>query len=428
MFRKFINTPRRFFGLSAAILAVSAVVCAAISVAAIPGHICVVAGAEAFSGLPAFVSIKESEGSAVVAVAATGDTPVTENIVKDGSAAGQTDMYTAEVAISLFGVNVKNVSVDVIPDTDIVPCGMTVGINIDAIGPLVLGTGAVVSTGGSSSRPCDGILKTGDIILKADNKDMTNHKQFTSYIESLPPGGKVELTVLRGGQTLTVQVTCAVSAETNKNMLGLWIRDSTKGIGTVTYYNPDNSRFAALGHGVVDVDTRQLIPVRDGRLLSANIVAIKKGKRGSPGELVGEIDKYNALGVITSNTAVGLFGSINKGNAKLPGRTMKITLQGDVHEGPAQILSNIDGYEVKPYDIYIERLNLYSADEAKGMVIRITDQELITRTNGIVQGMSGCPIIQDGRVVGAVTHVFVQNPLKGYGIFIENMIRQEKKL
>jgi stage IV sporulation protein B len=266
------------------------------------------------------------------------------------------------------------------------------------------------------------------MLIKIDNTEIKNHKQFTAYLESLTPGSTVNLTIKRGGQNLIIPVACAVSADDGKNKLGLWIRDSTKGIGTITYYNPANSRFAALGHGVVDVDTKQLIPVKDGRLYQTEVVAVKKGKNGNPGELVGEVDRYSAIGVITENTAVGLYGTVNIGNKQLPAAPMRIALQGDVHEGPAVILSNVNGHEIKQYDIYIERVNRYAADESKGMVIRITDQELITRTNGIVQGMSGCPIIQNGRLIGAVTHVFVQNPLKGYGIFIENMMKQERKL
>jgi len=386
-----------FFGFSVVLFLCSLMTYTAASVRTFPDHIFLSGGGLTTRGQAGPFRARVEETAAVTAAYQI-DSPVLENIY----------IETAEMTLSLFGVPVKSVAVDILPDIEIVPVGMTDGIRIDTTGLMVLGAGAVVLADGAASRPCEGLIKSGDILLKADNVEIKDHRQFSAYLESLPPGSAVELTIKRAGQNMAVTVTCAVSAEDGKNKLGLWIRDSTKGIGTITYYNPANSRFAALGHGVVDVDTKQLIPVKDGRLYHTDIVAVKKGKSGNPGELVGEVNRDSAIGVITENTAVGLYGTINTGYRQLPAQTMRIALQGEVREGPAVILSNVSGNEIKQFDIYIERVNRYAADESKGMVIRITDQELITRTNGIVQGMSGCPIIQNGRLIGAVTHVIVR--------------------
>ena len=411
---------KRFFFLSLALFLCSLVVYAAAALGSLPEHIFLA---------PEHVALLGDRGGRVslsfspwleeesVPAAFQGDAPVIENIDREP--------LQGEMTVSLLGIPLRNVAVDLLRDVEVIPVGITVGIRIDATGLIVLGTGAVTTSDGSHLRPSEGLIKSGDILLKVNNTEIQDQNHFSSQIESTPPGSSVSLTLRRGEEIITVEVSPVLSSQ-GRNKLGLWIRDSTKGIGTITYYNPVNSRFAALGHGVVDVDTNQLIPVRDGQLYQADIVAVKRGKKGSPGELVGNVDRDSPIGVITSNTSVGLFGTIKDGSRHLPGKTMGIALQGDVREGPAVILSNISGREVRQYDIFIERVNRFASDESKGMVIRITDQELITRTNGIVQGMSGSPIIQNGRLVGAVTHVLVQNPLRGYGIFIENMLRQER--
>jgi stage IV sporulation protein B len=159
------------------------------------------------------------------------------------------------------------------------------------------------------------------------------------------------------------------------------------------------------------------------------ITAVKEGKKGSPGELVGEIVNSEIIGEITNNSAMGVYGTINDESvAQMPQKKMRVALQNEIHEGPAKIFANVEADIVKEYDIYIETINRYSKDDSKGMVIKITDPDLLSKTGGIVQGMSGSPIIQDDKIIGAVTHVFVQDPTKGYGIFIENMLKQEKKI
>jgi len=205
------------------------------------------------------------------------------------------------------------------------------------------------------------------------------------------------------------------------------VRDSTQVIGTITYLDPNTGKFAALGHGILDVDTRKLMTVRYGDVMKTEIKSVKKGKKGLPGELIGDIKTDEVIGQVRLNNEYGLYGKLDNPNSwSSLGSPVKIGLQNEVEEGPAVIISNVDGITAKEYDIYIESINKNSQDDSKGMVIRITDEELLEKTNGIVQGMSGSPIIQNNKLVGAVTHVFVQDPSKGYGIFIEKMLQQEK--
>lgn len=407
---------RRFFRWSVAFFLCSLVVYAVSVVRALPTHVFL------FGNHVSYFDEREGpitftfahlygnlHGNEAVAAAFQSDMPVTDNIHK-------------EMTVSVLGIPVRNVAATVVPDTKVVPMGMTVGIRIDITGLLVLGTGAVTTKDGESVHPSEGRVKAGDIITKIDDRELTDHTQIQEHLAAHTPGESVTLSILRGGEMTSVDLT-PVLDEDSSVKIGLWVRDSAKGIGTITYVNPADSSLGALGHGVIDVDTKQLIPIKQGHLYRADVVAVKRGKKGSPGELVGDVDLNAPIGRITQNTNVGLFGTVDK-ESPITGTPMKIALRTDVREGPATILSNVNGSEIRQYDIFIERVNRFAEDDSKGMVIRITDQGLISRTNGIVQGMSGCPIIQNGRVIGAVTHVFVQNPLRGYGIFIENMMKR----
>jgi stage IV sporulation protein B len=205
----------------------------------------------------------------------------------------------------------------------------------------------------------------------------------------------------------------------------LWVRDSTAGIGTLTFYEPETLNFGALGHGITDIDTGILMASSSGEILESSILGIKKGTQGSPGELKGVfIEDEKRLGIIKMNTESGIYGTLTEnGEKKATKRLYPIGLRSEVQEGPAVILSNIDGNSVKEYDVEIERVSRQNVNGTKGMIIRITDESLLKATGGIVQGMSGSPIIQNGKLVGAVTHVLVNDPAKGYGIFIEAMVK-----
>lgn len=342
-----------------------------------------------------------------------------------------TEQATLDVKLKFLGiVPLKTVKVDIISQKELVPCGMTVGVNVSTDGIMVLGTGTVISEDGKEYTPSRGILKTGDLILKVNEKSIENKEELISAIEN--SNGKVlKMTIKRDNELLEIYVTPIKSEIDKSYKIGVWVRDETQGIGTITYYNPKSYTFGALGHGITDIDTRKIIPIKNGKIMKAEITSIKKGQRGIPGELTGAIyDTEEAqLGTIELNTSQGIFGKLDPKKMKaFPKKSFPIAFQNEIHEGKAIILSNISGDKIEEFEIVIQKVSRFQQDISKGMIIKITDPRLLDKTNGIIQGMSGSPIIQDEKLVGAVTHVFVHDPTKGYGIFIENMLKNESDL
>lgn len=332
---------------------------------------------------------------------------------------------SATMTLNMFGLPVKKIDIDILPDIELAPCGMAVGVRINTNGVMVLGAGHVNGEDGKNYNPSDGILRAGDLILKANDCELNGKDDLMQAVQDSK--GAINFQVKRGEELIEAKVTPVIAASDGENKIGVWVRDGTQGIGTITYYNPSTNKFAALGHGIMDVDTKRLMSVKNGEIRESNVTSVVKGRKGAPGELIGDVNGKNIIGRVERNSPYGIFGSIDiRAQSFMPKERMKIGLQNVIHEGPAKILATVEGTSAREYDIYIEGINRGNAsDDTKGMVIRITDPELVMKTNGIVQGMSGSPIMQDNRIIGAVTHVFVQEPSKGYGIFIENMLKYE---
>jgi len=210
--------------------------------------------------------------------------------------------------------------------------------------------------------------------------------------------------------------------EDGEYRLGAWVRDSMAGIGTMTFYDPQSGTFGALGHGVTDVDTGQLLPLDHGSIMDASVKAVKKGERASPGELKGDFDLTRDSGTLYANTECGIFGKLSAEDAaRIVGAALPIAKKDEVKTGKATILATVSGNETREYDIEIEKI--YSpSGSTRNLLLRVTDEELLAQTGGVVQGMSGSAILQDGKIIGAVTHVLLDDPSRGYGIFIENML------
>ena len=310
------------------------------------------------------------------------------------------------------------------PDIKVVPLGMTIGVRINTEGVMVLGTGSFLGEDGQTHRPSDGLLRGGDLILKANDEPIETKEALSQLVAKSE--GDVTLLLRRDGSEFEVTLTPALAAKDGMRRIGTWVRDSTKGIGTLTYYIPETGAFGALGHGIMDVDTKKLVSVRNGAIMPSVVSSIVKGIRGKPGELEGTVDNSKNLGSVLINSPCGIYGRLDPAfMATLPTEAMQIATRSQIREGPATILTSVVDNKVREYGITIESVNRSASDDTKGMIIRITDPELLSATNGIVQGMSGSPIIQNGRLVGAITHVFVQDPAKGYGIFIETMLEQD---
>ena len=338
--------------------------------------------------------------------------------------ANRTQKYKMD--IKLFGViPFKTVDVQVIPDEMLIPSGVPIGIYVKTDGVMVIAEGDFEGLDHTIKEPARHLLMAGDYILKADGEELTSKQQLTEKIAS-GSGKEMVLTIRRDGEVFDIKVKPQQDTG-GEYKLGIWIRDNAQGVGTMTYLEEDAS-FGALGHGINDTDTALLMDVRRGSLYRTKIVDIKKGQDGVPGELTGVIDynMENRIGTIEQNSVEGIFGTL-EGN--LPEsfleKAMPIGLKQDVRIGEATILCCVDNQDVpREYGVEITAVHLDHDNVNRGLEIRVTDPELLEQTGGIVQGMSGSPILQDGKIIGAVTHVLVQDPTRGYGIFIENMLEQ----
>ena len=299
----------------------------------------------------------------------------------------------------------------------LVPVGKAIGVKLFAEGMLVVG---LSENEGAVSPAKKGGMKAGDLILTMNDVTIGS----TEHLQSLlAENGEREAAfgVRRGGRLVKLAV-CPKKGQDGVCRLGAWIRDSMAGIGTVTFYDPQTGAFAALGHGITDVDTGKLMPLSRGSVMAASVKAVKRGASSSPGELRGDFDLTRDLGLLYANTECGIFGVLPQENRpEAVGEAIPVARRTEVRTGKAVILANCRGNEVCAYEIEIEKLYGGSAP-TRNLLLRVTDPALIALTGGIVQGMSGSPIVQDGKLVGAVTHVLLDDPQRGYGIFAENKL------
>ena len=308
------------------------------------------------------------------------------------------------------------------PAIEAIPGGYTVGLKLYLDGLLVVGTSDINTSKGSFCPGKIAGVSKGDRITKINGEEIESVAQFCSEIQK-SRGEEIEVEVIKGDNVEVVEITPALYTETGDFKIGLWVRDSAAGIGTVTYVFPDGS-FAALGHGISDVDTGTLVSVKEGKVTGSSVCSVLKGEVGAPGDLRG-IFEPGINGTVDKNTSHGIFGKLSE---KVNEKAIPVALRDEVSPGKATILANVEGKNVSEYEVEIESISLFRGKSEKNMIVKVTDERLLGKTGGIVQGMSGSPILQNGRIVGAVTHVFVNDPTRGYGIFIENMLAEAKKI
>ena len=301
----------------------------------------------------------------------------------------------------------------------LIPGGQAVGVAIRTQGVLVVGAG-------DHDR---GALREGDMILSVNGVPLLESAMLTEAVNAAQ-GQPLSLRISRGGQESDLLLTPHYDEGSRAWRLGVWVRDSTAGVGTLTYYDPATGAYGALGHAITDSDTGSLLPVRQGALMQAEIVDVRRGQRGAPGELRGSfLREQVTLGTVRANTIFGIYGQLEAPSVSvLYPDGLPTASRAQVHTGTATILSTIAGQEACEYAIEITQVSRQSAAAPKSMVLRVTDERLLSATGGIVQGMSGSPILQDGHIVGAVTHVFVSDPTQGYGVFIDWMLQQSDAL
>ncbi len=333
-----------------------------------------------------------------------------------------------QLQMKLFGkIPFKTVRLQVIPDLRVIPGGQTIGVKVKSAGIMVVGHHLVSTNDNSRVSPGEAAkLRLGDLIVEINGQPCNDISKIAAYSEEAGRSGEaLKLLVQRGKERFRTSITPAYDEEDKAWRLGLYIRDSAAGVGTLTFYAPDQGVYGALGHVITDMDTQTPIVVGSGEILQSSVSSINKSQSGEPGEKRAHFLKEGrTLGSVERNTPFGIFGKMKQ----LPEHSynpepISVAFAEEVKEGPAQILTVVDKQKVEKFDIQIVHVSKQSSPATKGMVIKITDPKLLERTGGIVQGMSGSPIIQNGKLVGAVTHVFVNDPSSGYGCFIEWMLQ-----
>lgn len=325
------------------------------------------------------------------------------------------------VECSAAGIPLKKIRVIQEERPKVAVCGAPVGIYMETDGVMVIRTAEIRSSDGTVSRPSENILREGDYITKVNGQSIRSKQELIDAVK-VSNGSPVCLSLLRDGETIEVQVTPQKSQD-GTCRLGAWVRDNMQGIGTLTFVEPDGT-FAALGHGISDVDTGKMLQLNGGELYLTQILSVIPGKAGVPGELQGVIhyEEKNRIGSVAENTIYGIHGVLDREKSSaLPLTVTEIAYRQEIETGPATVRMCVDN-TVEEYEAEITEIDLGSENTNNNFVLEITDQRLLRKTGGIVQGNSGSPVIQNGRLIGAITHVFVNHPEKGYGVFAENML------
>lgn len=333
---------------------------------------------------------------------------------------------TFELNLDLFGtIPVKEINVNVIPKTKVVPMGNLIGVKMYTSGVLVVGMSEIEGQDKQKYKPyINSGIEEGDMIVEINNKKVDTTDELIEVVNN-SQGQEIQIKYVRDDDEMVTSI-LPIKNESNEYKLGLWVRDAAAGVGTLTFYEPSTGKFAALGHGIVDVDTGGILHIANGELVKSRLVSIKKGEKGDPGEIKGSIDSAVSIGEIEKNTNFGVFGLVSKKvNLDLNNsKEYEVALRSEIQTGEAEVICELEQGKKKTYKIRIEKVYSSNNYDNKSMLIKIIDDELLEKTGGIIQGMSGSPIIQNGKFVGAITNVLVSDPTTGYAIFGDLMIKQ----
>ena len=369
------------------------------------------------------INIKRANNSNIQVIQAS--TPVESEDNNKYETAG-----TFELNLNLFGtIPVKEINVNVIPKTKVIPMGNLIGAKLYTSGVLVVGMSEIQGQDLKKYKPYENSgIEEGDMIVEMDSKKIANTNELVETVNK-SDGKEIQIKYIRNDETITTSIQ-PVKSESNEYKLGLWVRDAAAGVGTLTFYEPSTGKFAALGHGIVDVDTGGILNIANGELVTSNLIAIQKGEKGKPGEIKGSIDSGVTIGEISKNTNFGVFGLVsNKTNLNLKNaKEYEIALRSEIKTGEAQVICELENGKKETYNIEIEKIYASNNYDNKSMLIKITDERLLQKTGGIIQGMSGSPIMQNGKFIGAITNVLVSDPTTGYAIFGDLMVKQMKSV
>jgi stage IV sporulation protein B len=379
---------------------------------------------QSFLSIPNTMTLFSNNDSADV-LPAFGDGEAVKAIDQEAFRGQSSDKQ--ELIYTVGSIPVKKVSVDVLPDLRIVPGGHSVGVKLHTLGVLVVGHHQVRTPDTTVSPGEEAAIYTGDVLLEINDQEIRKMEEVAPLIEQAGKDGKsVRIKVKRGNETMTTKLNPALDAKDKQYRMGLYIRDSAAGIGTMTFYDPVSKNYGALGHVISDMDTQKPIEIHDGTIVRSNVTSIQKGNNGQPGEKLAEFSmNRNHIGTITKNSPFGIFGKLESDMRQIEEtEALPIALSDEVKKGPAVIRTVLEGEKIEEFDVEIVNSVPQDHPATKGMIIKVTDKRLLAKTGGIVQGMSGSPIIQDGKLIGAVTHVFVNDSTSGYGVHIEWMLQE----
>ena len=336
----------------------------------------------------------------------------------------------ATLNIKLFNnISIKNVNVDILPRTKVIPVGNIAGVKLYTSGVLVVGMSEIEGIDQKKHKPYENSgIKEGDRITQINQRPVSTTKELIENVNN-SKGDSIKIKYIHEEETKECSI-IPTQTSNSEYKLGLWVRDSAAGVGTVTFYEPSTKTFGALGHGISDIDTEKLINISSGEFITTRILNIVKGEKGNPGKIQGTVENQKNIGTIYKNSKFGIYGTVNNISSLNinQSKEMDVALREEIKTGKATILCNLDNNSVQEYEIEIEKIFKENNYDNKSMLIKVTDKELIDKTGGIIQGMSGSPIIQNGKFVGAVTHVLVNNPTEGYAVFGDIMLKQAKEV
>lgn len=329
-----------------------------------------------------------------------------------------------KVELKLFNsIAVKDINVSVIPTTTVIPVGKAIGMKLYTKGVLVVGMSEIENEERIKEKPYENSgIEEGDSIIAINNEEINTTDELIQQVNN-SNGESLKIKYVKDDKILETSIVPVKTKEDYK--IGLWVRDAAAGIGTLTFYEPSTNMFMSLGHGIIDIDTEEIVDISRGELVTANILSIIKGEKNKPGEIKGSITKGVAIGDIYKNTKMGVYGNVkNRQYIDTTYNEMEVAERSEIKTGKATILCQLDSGAPQEYQIEIERIYSNNNMDNKSMLIKITDEELLNKTGGIIQGMSGAPIMQNGKFIGAVTNVLVKDPTKGYAIFGDLLIKQ----
>lgn len=336
----------------------------------------------------------------------------------------------ATLEVSLFdNILLKSVDVSVLPKTTVIPVGNIAGVKLYTSGVLVVGMSEIEGSDNKKYKPYENSgIEEGDTIIKINETEISSTEELIETV-NLSQGNDIQIKFIHDEETKECSIT-PVETSSHEYKLGLWVRDSAAGVGTVTFYEPSTKTFGALGHGITDIDTNELINIASGEFITTRVINITKGESGEPGKIQGTIENQQNIGTISKNSKFGIYGNVyNLSSLNIDtSKEMEVASRDEIQTGKATILCSLDNQKPQEYEIEIQKIYKENNYDNKSMQIKVTDERLLEKTGGIIQGMSGSPIIQNGKFIGAVTHVLVNNPQEGYAVFGDIMLKQARSI